>query len=303
MIARPVSFHSSHGISVVQMATGEQDSFAYVSLGSALKKNLVEVKEVSQTGDVNTLVVLNASNEFVFMMDGDVLAGAKQNRVVNTSILLAPKSKTFIPVSCVEQGRWHHTSPKFTESNFVASPKLRADKARSVRGNLKKEKGFDANQGEVWNFVSKSQVLYQMESPTSNLSDVYEKREKDFNALVQGFVTSPGANGLALFAGNQLKGLDIFNRRDIYGEYFPKILRAAAFDTFHTSAEKKSVGQQEAEYRMLDFLDRVTEKNDEQERYPGVGVGSDLRFELEGMAGFELSYNERMIHFTAMNAT
>ena len=180
------------------------------------------MKEVSQAGDVNTLVVLNASAQFVFMMDGDVLAGAKQNRVVNTSILLAPKSKTFIPVSCIEQGRWHHTSPKFTDSKFVASSKLRADKARNVRENLKKENAFDANQGEVWNFVAESQRLYQMSSPTSNLSDIFEKKEKDFDAFAKAFAANPEANGVAIFLGDQLKDLDIFNRREVYPGVFPQ---------------------------------------------------------------------------------
>lgn len=302
MIARAISYQSNHGVSLVQIATGEQDSFKYISLGSAIERNFVEVKEVSQAGDVNTLVVLNASDDFVFMMDGDVLAGAKQNRVANTSILLAPKSKTFIPVSCVEHGRWHHTSPTFMDSKFVASPKLRAQKARTVRENLRRQNAFDANQGDVWNFVAQSQVLFQTASPTSNLSDIYEKRAQQFDAFVQMFAISNEANGMAIFLGKQLKGLDVFNRREVYQEYFPKILRAVAFDSFHTSSEKDGVSQKEAEYRTVDLLDRVTEKREEWERYPGVGVGTDMRFEINQMAGFELSYNERMIHFTALHA-
>ncbi len=301
MIARPISFHSNSSVSVVQMATGDQDTFTYISLGSALKQNLVQVKEVSQAGDVNTLVVLNTSDQFVFMMDGDVLAGAKQNRVVNTSILVSPKSKTYIPVSCVEQGRWRHTSLKFMDSNFVASPKLRADKARHVRENLRKHNSFDANQREVWDYVSQSQKLYDMSSPTSNLSDVFEKKEKDFDAFVQAFAANPETNGMAIFVGSQLKALDIFNRREVYQEYFPKILRATAFESIQHPAGHKAVGQKEAEFRMLDFLDRLKDGTAAWERFPAVGVGSEERFGLEGMEGFELSYNERLIHFTALH--
>jgi len=302
MIAQPICFSTTSGVSIVQLATGDQDTFDYISLGSALKKDVVQVKEVSQAGDVNTLVVLNASDHFVFMMDGDVLAGAKQNRVVNTSILLSPKSKTFIPVSCVEQGRWRHTSLKFTDSTFVASSKLRADKARRVRENLKKHKAFDADQREVWNYVSQSQQLYKMTSPTSNLSDIFEKQEKDFDAFADAFPANPTTNGVAIFIGTRLMALDIFNRREVYREYFPKILRATAFEAFQHPSKSTTVGQKEAEFRTLDFLDRLSENNAQWEKFPAVGVGTEERFGLETMEGFTLSYNERMIHFTALRA-
>ena len=149
MDAQAVSYHSEKGLSIVQILTQGHDSFPYISAASAMKQQLIQVKELNEAGSVNHLLVLNLSTQYVFMMDGDILAGAKQNRVVNTSILLAPESKTDIPVSCVESGRWRHVSASFSPTDYAAPSSLRMDKARQVRLSLKENKGFASNQGAI----------------------------------------------------------------------------------------------------------------------------------------------------------
>ena len=42
----------------------------------------------------------------VLFLEGEELVGAKQNRILNTSVLIAAHTKSKIPVSCVEAGRW-----------------------------------------------------------------------------------------------------------------------------------------------------------------------------------------------------
>jgi hypothetical protein len=62
--------------------------------------------EVSRGGSVPELKVVNKSDRMLLILDGEGLVGAKQNRIVNTTILIAGNTTTVIPVSCVEQGRW-----------------------------------------------------------------------------------------------------------------------------------------------------------------------------------------------------
>lgn len=111
-------FQNSGSLSIVQFRADEINSFEYISLANALKNKFVEVKEVSESGSVNNLNVINHSEYFVFMSDGDILSGAKQNRVLNTSVLVSPKSKVTIPVSCVEQGRWRYSKTDFSDRNI-----------------------------------------------------------------------------------------------------------------------------------------------------------------------------------------
>ena len=71
-----------------------------------LDRKLVEVTEVDAAGSVPELLVINRSKRAVLIIDGEEVVGAKQNRVVNTSLLLPAESTTKIPMSCTEAGRW-----------------------------------------------------------------------------------------------------------------------------------------------------------------------------------------------------
>ena len=73
----------------------------YIMLDEALDEGLIEVVEVDEEGSVPELRVTNRSPKMILVLDGEELVGAKQNRIVNTTILIQAKSTTVIPVSCV----------------------------------------------------------------------------------------------------------------------------------------------------------------------------------------------------------
>lgn len=187
-------------------------------------------------------------------MDGDVLAGAKQNRVLNTSVLLAPNSKINLPVSCVEKGRWSHISEKFRSTDFVAPAVLRAKKAMAVAANLRTKRKYFACQKEIGDEVDKYSFKFKVNSKSANLSDVYAEKNKDFIAFLESFKHVPSANGLAVFVKNNLLSLDIFNRTDIYAEYFPKILKGCALEVFGLP-DNSELSEAEANYKTLNFID------------------------------------------------
>jgi hypothetical protein len=294
------SFHTQKNLAIVQLATSDQDSFNYVGCGKAFGEKLIQVKELNDAGSVNMIYVMNNSDSFVFIMDGDILAGAKQNRVANTSMLLAPQSKSRIPVSCVEHGRWHSVSTGFSTTTYTAPASLRASKSDHVRGSLRQNRGFSSNQGEIWGRVEEYQSAHKVVSETSNLSDIFDRKEGEFEKFLGGFVPDPAANGMAVFIGNTLAGADIFGRKDVYLEYFPKLLRAAAFDAASTKSARKKLTEPEAKYRTLELLDTVEEL--QREERPAVGVGLDRRFESPAVTGFELVYDRHLVHLAAFTA-
>ena len=73
-------------------------------------------------GSVPELVALNPLETSVLLYDGEELLGAKQNRILNVTVLVAAASETRIPVSCVEEGRWHARSATFDAAPQAAYP-------------------------------------------------------------------------------------------------------------------------------------------------------------------------------------
>jgi len=59
----------------------------YLLLDEALELGLLEVTEASPGGIVGEVLVRNMGEQPVLILDGEILVGAKQNRMVNTSVL------------------------------------------------------------------------------------------------------------------------------------------------------------------------------------------------------------------------
>ena len=74
----------------------------YLLLDEALSEDLIQVVEVDKEGSVPELKVINKSPQMILILDGEELVGAKQNRIVNTTILIQGNATIVIPVSCVE---------------------------------------------------------------------------------------------------------------------------------------------------------------------------------------------------------
>jgi len=300
MVVKPVTFQTAGELGVLQFATSHIDDFAYIPADTAIEKGLVEVRETSDTGSVNSLIVLNTSDAFIFLMDGDILAGAKQNRVLNTSVLLAPHSKTMIPVSCVEQGRWHHISATFAPTDYSAPSSLRKMKTDNVAFSLKASKTFDAGQGEVWNSVAGYAHDRSVKSPTSNYSDVYEATRNDVNLLVDAFSADPNANGVMFFRGKKILHSDHFGAKAVFAHYFRKLIKGVAMEFVGEKKGKGVLGEDEAKYTGLEFLDGW-EAIDKQP-HPGAGLGTEKRAATELYSGMQLEYNDHLIHTSVFNA-
>ena len=85
---------------------------SYRLFAEALAAGRVTVEEVG-AGSVPELALVNRGGEAVLVIEGEVLSGLRQTRIVNASVLVPPRTRLNLPVSCVELGRWRDTTERF----------------------------------------------------------------------------------------------------------------------------------------------------------------------------------------------
>ncbi|MEQ8226421.1 MAG: DUF6569 family protein, partial [Candidatus Eremiobacterota bacterium] len=168
------------GMSVIPLYTAG-DSHDYLTLREAMESNLITITELDQQGIVPELKVINQADIPVLILDGEEVKGAKQNRVLNITILLKEKSETVIPVSCTEQGRWRYTSPEFQESGVVAAHRIRRSNLETVCHSLRVSGEYRSDQRAVWNAIEELSDEAQVKSKTRAMRDVYQDRMQDLN--------------------------------------------------------------------------------------------------------------------------
>ena len=119
----------------------------YLLLETALAEGLVEIRELGPGGSVPELRLVNRAERPVLVVEGEELVGAKQNRAVNVTILVAAGAELVIPVSCVEQRRWHYRSEKFSSGAKMMHSSLRRAAREGVRFSMSRGAGYRGDQG------------------------------------------------------------------------------------------------------------------------------------------------------------
>ena len=158
----PVEFNR---LKILPVFVDEDRKLPFLDLEEALKQGFIEITEISEGGSVPDLEVSNKSHEDVIILDGEELIGAKQNRIVNTTIVVAATSKLRIPVSCVEQRRWRYSSPSFSSSKSMAYASLRRKKYEHVTASLRRDASYDTDQSEIWRDVDAKMERMAVDEP------------------------------------------------------------------------------------------------------------------------------------------
>jgi len=263
----------------------------YLTLKEALERALLLVTEVSSAGSVPELKVTNRGDIGVLLLDGEEVAGAKQNRVLNTTILVKEKSETIIPVSCTEQGRWSSVSSSFRDSDTVMSPKLRVEKARTVAASLQNTGEYRSDQGTVWREINKMAAKADTVSQTGAMRDVYQAKMKDLDEYLKAFTYIPTQKGLLVLIGGEVLGFDFLSREKAFEVLFPKLIKSYAMEAL---LESKGNGFPPEKSKAEAFFQEAVECA--EKKYESIGKGWDYRYEGKTVVGSALAVGDKVVH-------
>jgi hypothetical protein len=263
----------------------------YILLDEALEKRFAHITEVSEGGSVPELAFENSSAEPILLVDGDELVGAKQNRVINLSILVAGGRKVKIPVSCVEQGRWSWRSKAFTSAKRTLFASAKARKYVRVSESMRSAGSRHANQSEVWRDVAAKVEFCRAESPTMAMADAFESKDNDLGAYARAFQPEPRQTGAVIAVDGKVTGVELFDSPATFSKYLERLVRSWAMDAIETVASEQPAPSLKDVERFLEKMKKTA-----AESFDAVGEGEDIRLSGKGIAGGALSAKGRILH-------
>jgi len=280
---------TKRGLAVFPLVATTNGGPWYVTLAEAIGSGRAKITEVDQGGSVPNLSVVNKGDARVLILDGEELRGAKQNRVLNTTILVGKHSSLVVPVSCTEHGRWRYDMPAFEVAEFVADRDVRRAMRGSVSASVASGYGYRSDQGEVWDHVAELQAKHGVHSRTGAQRDAFQAKKPDLDKLLAAFPLVEGQQGMLVLHGDEVVGLDLVSIPEKYTRLHEKLLRSYAFEALvsdRTAVDDPALGRA--------FLERIAGLHAQSFKSPGLGW--DLRFEGNGVLGSVLTYRGRAIH-------
>lgn len=283
-------------LSVFPLLSPEPAPQSYLTLDEALEQKLASISELTQGGVVPELRFDNLSERPVLLLDGEELVGAKQNRVLNITILVGGFAKIVIPVSCVERGRWHHLSREFGSAKRHMYAKARAAKMAQVTRSMRSSGSRRSDQSAVWAEIAAKSARMGSFSATEAMAAMYEQEQHRLDGFEQAFRALDQQVGAVFAINDQILGAELFDSDEAFAKLLNKLVGSYAMDAIEEPNEK---GEALSEQAVTDFLSRI--QSSATESFPAVGEGQDLRLHGRGVSGGALLVNGRLVHLSAFS--
>jgi hypothetical protein len=278
-------------IVIVPLFTSANDAPEYLTLTEALQQRLATITEVSMGGQVPNVKVTNRSELCLLLLEGEELIGARQNRTLNTSLLLAGKSETVVPVSCTEAGRWSYQTTTFADAAYLSPHKLRKIKSNSVAVALQRQMGHKSDQHAVWGAVHELCLSSHVQSPTSSIHDAMAARARELEEFLANLKPLPNQKGLVVLVNGEIAGADMLSSARAYQVLHSKFIRSYALEAL---SEQKRAENQKSLEKVKSFFE--ASKASVERIHCVAGCGEDHRFEGPRLAGAALVAEGAIIH-------
>ena len=287
-VSEPVE---KNNITAFFLSSIEKNNNKYLSFSEAIAKNQVQISEVNKKGLVTKLSVSNKSSDNIIILNGELIIGTqiRQDRIVDSTVLIPGYATVLINTFCGEQYRWSpKLSNKISTSESLYFSSGRANNAADINTKLSK-------QCRIWSEISEKISDFNVKSFTNSVDQIYKKKKVNVEEIVNFFKIPSEAVGVALGINNQLVNIDIFSNNCMLQIYLPKIIRSIALDSFK-KISKRSYLKKKDVHR---FLRQIHQANKQKRKVVEGTLGEELQFNSESVAGSILYHKEQTAHFSA----
>jgi len=263
-------------------ADGVADPGVALTLQLAVERELLEIRELDPP-QVNRVLVLSRAKEPIFLMGGEMLEGAKQDRIVGDDTIVPAGAKIELPVFCIERGRWVAKGETFAPAGALATSAVRRARAR-------------ADQSLVWGQVAAEQERLSAPSDTGALRSLRESPEvRARTAAYQRALGSfpedlPRARGVVACVGGEIIAADLFGSQALFQRLWPALLESYIVD----AVDRPERGRAPDAVQIRRWLEGV--RRAERTPRDTPGAGELLELGGAGIIGSALIYQSAVVH-------
>lgn len=275
--------------------TGSLEPTRYLLYEQAQDMGLISIEETSEAGSVSELQVHNRAGQPVLLVEGEVLLGMKQTRVLNITILVPAQTNLTVPVSCVESGRWRATSDAATgKSDIHLAPSIRAAKTVTVARSMRTARSFASDQGAVWHGVDDVLESYDVESPSSSYADLVAEDSSRFMQIARTIQPEPGQVGVIACADGRVTCVDVFEAPQILAALWQGLV--ASYQTEVIVSEGKPAKPDKARSWFRSIAAGGASVG------PELGLGAHITVVAPDLEAAALVHDGRVLHLSAFPA-
>lgn len=272
-----------NNLTIIPLKSDGSNITDILSLKKGLDLGLVEVMEC-EPEEVNAVMVKNNAVTPLLLIDGEEILGAKQNRIMNHSIIIPAKTTMKVSVSCTERGRWSYKNNKeeFSVSEYFATSDTRRAKSKLYEPR--------ARQRVVWDSIDELESRGEYRSKTSAMNDNYKNLNQNQEEYLAHFPILNGQTGIIAIIDNEVRGIEIFNNPEIYMQYHEKIIKSYIVDSLNGNIHKNTINKKEIIEILKNISESVFTKNDT------IGLGESVKFSNNYGSGSALIYDDEIVH-------
>ena len=298
-----------NNLALVPILRDKHEKLNYITLEEGLATKLLEVQELEDGASVNDILLRNKSDQLALLFEGEEFLGAKQNRVLNVSILAAASSEQRLPVSCVEAGRWHHQHDDPDQQRFKVANRMHYARGRALENsavsmNLDARRAYRGDQSGVWNDIEQKSDRLNAQSPTSASDAMYVATETSIDEYVSTFTHTPTQVGSIFVINDEVAGLEIYASTRTHKLMLPKLIRSYALDAIDADSQREN-GKDALSKSDAAQLGRTAEafvkrlENSWIKQFDGLCLGQNIRFKDNRITGGALVHLDRILHLCA----